>query len=147
MVAKAALGRAKRQVMLDSIPRKNLDPATIKVNGQRHRHGAFGELETGALILGYLQKIGHDIKLPASHAKRWVIVNFHGHRLGPFSLLVKQIPASSSLSWWPENWFSVNPLQGQDQRDPTPQIRFSPALRSAGGHMGEYFLRLTKLWI
>jgi hypothetical protein len=67
--------------MLHAMAGKNLGRAVIHVDGQGDGHGAFGELEAGAFVLGNLPVFGHQIELLASHAKGRVIVNVHAGSL------------------------------------------------------------------
>jgi hypothetical protein len=116
MVAQTAFGRPERQMMLHPVAREDLNPASIKMNGQGHYHGTFRKLQPGALILRYLQKIRHDIKLPASHAKGWVIVNFHRRSLmETTALTTRNSRAGEGTGSWrdaPAHFFEVDEIAG-----------------------------------
>jgi hypothetical protein len=78
-------------MMLDAMAGENADAAIIHVNGQGDGHGAFGKLQAAAFIVWHLQPIGDQIELPARHAKRRVIVNFHAASLARRGDLAMQI--------------------------------------------------------
>ena len=81
MITQAALGRAERQMMLHPVAGEDLRPAIVHVHGQGDGHGTFRVFEAGAFIVRDLQPVRHQIELLARHAKRRMIVDFHGQIL------------------------------------------------------------------
>ncbi len=77
MIAQPALGRPQCQMVLHPVTGEHLDRSVIAMDGQSHRHGSFRELDAVPLVRGYLQIVGHQIELLASHLKRRMVVYLH----------------------------------------------------------------------
>ena len=78
----AALGRAKRQVVLNAIALESLNAAVVHVNRERDRDGALRIHQPIAVVAIDFQVIGDDLELVASHLEHVVVVNAHKERPG-----------------------------------------------------------------
>src|SRR5260370_42496680 len=67
--------------MLHAVAHEDLCRAIVTMDGQCDGHRTFWEFEAVTLRGRNLQVVSDKIKLPARHAERWGVVDFHGGRI------------------------------------------------------------------